>query len=240
MARKDDRPTTGARTNPHADARPAGAGDKRERRLDILRAARKCFATRGYHDTKIDDIVANAHVAKGTFYLYFRDKRSIFVELVDTLFTRLGGAILRVDTEADVERQVRHNIRAVLAVLLDDPETTQILMSHAAGLDADFSSKIQSFYDGVKQLLRESLEDGQKEGIVSAGDAGLFATFSIGALKEVLLEMTSGTRARPREKVVDELFRLLETGYLRIDQSSREGGAAKAAARTRTHKPPRT
>jgi AcrR family transcriptional regulator len=191
--------------------------DKTERRLDILRAARQCFATRGYHDTKVDDIVAVAKVAKGTFYLYFRDKRSIFVELVDTLFTRLGGAILRVDTEADVARQVRHNIRAILAVLLDDPETTQILMSHAAGLDSDFSAKIQSFYDGVKSLLRESLEDGQRLGIVSDGDAGLFATFSIGALKEVLLEMTSGAKPRSREKVVDELFRLLENGYLRID-----------------------
>jgi hypothetical protein len=36
-------------------------------------------------------------------------------------------------------------------------------------------------------------------------------------LKEVLLETTSGAKPRSREKVVDELFHLLETGYLRID-----------------------
>src|SRR4051812_18845584 len=116
---------------------------KTERRLDILCAARRVFATKGYHDTRIDEIVAAAKIAKGTFYLYFHDKRSIFVELVDTMFTSIGGAILRVDTNGDVVSQVKHNIREVLAVLLDDPETTQILMSHAAGLDPIFEGKIQ-------------------------------------------------------------------------------------------------
>src|SRR5215831_2640530 len=136
--------------------------DKAERRQELLKAARDVFATKGYHEAKVDDIVAAAHVAKGTFYLYFRDKRSVFVELVDTLFTRIGAAILRVETTGDVSSQVRHNIRAILAVLLDDPETTQILMSHAAGLDPAFSAKIEAFYAGAKKLLTESLTDGQR------------------------------------------------------------------------------
>src|SRR5215203_4915421 len=127
---------------------------KAERRQDLLRAARDVFATKGYHDAKIDDIVAAAKVAKGTFYLYFPDKRSVFAELVDVLFTRLGAAILRVDPQADVEAQVKHNIRAIVAVLLDDPELTRILLSYAAGLDPAFIAKIRSFYDTVKELLR--------------------------------------------------------------------------------------
>src|SRR2546425_11272769 len=98
--------------------------DKTERRLDLLRAARDVFATKGYHDAKVDDIVAAAKVAKGTFYLYFPDKRSIFSELVDGLFVRLGAAILRVDPEADVEAQGKHNIRAIVAVFVaDNPRT---------------------------------------------------------------------------------------------------------------------
>src|SRR3954462_557275 len=100
------------------------AMDKTERRQVLLRAARDVFATKGYHDAKVDDIVALANVAKGTFYLYFPDKRSVFAELVDGLFKRLGEAILRVDTEADVESQVKHNIRAIVSVLLEDPALT--------------------------------------------------------------------------------------------------------------------
>lgn len=213
--------------------------DKTERRQDILRAARRLFATKGYHDAKIDDIVAAARVAKGTFYLYFRDKRSIFVELVDTLFKQIDSAILRVDPEGDVAAQIKHNIRAVLAVLLDDPETTQILMSHAAGLDEEFTAKIQLFYDKVKALLCKSLSDGQRLGIVAEGDPSLMATFSIGAIKEVLLEMMTSRKPPSREKVVDELFRLFECGYLRIgsaetketNKASRPANARRSAHR---------
>src|SRR4051812_46771220 len=127
--------------------------NKSERRQALLRAAREVFATKGYHDAKVDDIVALAKVAKGTFYLYFRDKRSVFSELVDIVFRRIGAAILQVDTDADVDAQVKHNIRAIVAVLLDDPQLTRILMSYATGMDPAFVAKIKSFYDGVKMLL---------------------------------------------------------------------------------------
>jgi AcrR family transcriptional regulator len=189
---------------------------KPERRQELLRAARDVFATKGYHDAKIDDIVARAKVAKGTFYLYFPDKRSIFVELVDGLFGRLGAAILKVDVQSDVEGQVKHNIRAIVAVLLDDPALTKILLSYAAGLDPAFVETVRSFYDGVKALLEASLAEGQGLGIVAPGDPRLFATFTTGALKEILFETVTAEKARPREEIVDELFVFLQSGYLRI------------------------
>ncbi len=190
---------------------------KAERRQDLLRAARDVFATKGFHDAKIDDIVAAASVAKGTFYLYFPDKRSIFSELVDGLFMRIGSAILHVDLGSDIEAQVKHNIRAIVAVLLDEPKLTRILLSYAPGLDPEFGAKIQSFYAGVKMLLKESLAEGQELGIVAPGDAGIYSTFTLGAMKEILFENVSGAASRPREQIVEDLFNLLERGYLRVE-----------------------
>lgn len=190
------------------------AMDKSERRLEMLRAARDVFATKGYHAAKIDDIVARAGVAKGTFYLYFPDKRSVFVELVDGLFSRLGAAILQVDPHADIEAQVKHNIRGIVAVLLDDPALTQLLLSFAPGLDPAFATKLQSFYDGVKLMLKMSLDQGQRMGIVGPGNTSMYATFTVGAMKEILAESTGSGPERPRELIVDELYRLLESGYL--------------------------
>jgi len=192
---------------------------KAERRLELLRAARDVFATKGYHAAKVDDIVARASVAKGTFYLYFPDKRSVFVELVDGLFSRLGAAILTVDPRGDIEAQVKHNIRGIVAVLLDDPALTQLLLSFAPGLDPAFAEKIRSFYEGVKTLLQLSLDEGQGIGIVAEGDTAMYATFTIGALKEIFTESSAGIRALPREVLVEELFRILEGGYLRIKRA---------------------
>jgi AcrR family transcriptional regulator len=207
------------------------AMDKAERRQVLLRAARDVFATRGYHDAKVDDIVALAKVAKGTFYLYFPDKRSVFSELVDVLFARLGAAILQVDTARDVDEQIKHNIRAIVAVLLDDPALTKILLSYATGMDPAFVTKIQSFYDGVKTLLAESLIEGQRLGIVAGGDTALFATFTVGALKELLAENVAGAKALGREEIVDTLFRFLQAGYLRTSNAETKAAPIRAAAK---------
>jgi len=189
---------------------------KAERRQELLHAAREVFSSKGYHDAKVDDIVALAQVAKGTFYLYFADKRSIFVELVGTLFQRIGAAVLKVDPRSDVEPQVKHNIRAIVAALLDDPALTKILFSYAAGLDPAFVQAIRSFYDGSKAMLEASLIEGQALGIVAPGDARLFATFTLGALKELLFENVTAENAMPREEIVHALFAFLQGGYLRI------------------------
>lgn len=189
---------------------------KVERRQELLLAARDVFAAKGYHDAKVDDIVSQAKVAKGTFYLYFRDKRSVFAELVDGLFGRLAGAVLRVDTEGDVEAQVEHNIRAIVGVLLEDPALSRLLLSYAGGLDPAFVTKVRSFYDGARTLLRESLAEGQRLGIVAPGDAGLYATFTLGAMKETLLEASLGDSGMTREGIVRAFFDLLRGGYLRV------------------------
>src|SRR5258707_14774994 len=47
---------------------------------EILAAARKVFAKRGFDTATVDDIAAAAGVAKGTLYLYFRSKREIYLE----------------------------------------------------------------------------------------------------------------------------------------------------------------
>lgn len=216
---------------------------KAERRTDLLRAARKVFSTRGYHEAKVDDIAQQAGVAKGTFYLYFKDKRSIFVELLGTLFDRISKAILRVDVAQDVPEQVKHNIRAILAVLLDEPETTQLLLTHAAGMDTDFTENLRAFDRGVRQLLTESLTDGQALGIVAPGDPGLYAIFAIGALKEVLIASATAATAVDREAIVKALFALLHHGFLRTaspstddDDAAARKGPSKAAV-VRSKKP---
>jgi len=190
--------------------------DKRERRQALLRAARDVFASRGYHDAKVEDICAAANVAKGTYYLYFKDKRTVREELVDGLFARLGGAILRVDVERDVRAQIEHNIRAIVAVFLDDPALTRILLSYAAGLDPAFVKKIASFYETARTLLCNALREGQRLGIVEDGDAEFYATVALGALKELLLEATVGGKSRGREDSVESLFTILEKGFLRV------------------------
>src|SRR5215468_7883979 len=60
-----------------------------ERRAAIVEAAFDEFVARGFAATRIEDIAQRAGVAKGTIYLHFKDKESMFEELVRTAIVPL-------------------------------------------------------------------------------------------------------------------------------------------------------
>lgn len=64
-----------------------------ERRDAILAAALEEFSARGFEATRLDDVAARAKIAKGTIYLYFRDKETLFQELIRAMLTPLVGTI---------------------------------------------------------------------------------------------------------------------------------------------------
>lgn len=77
--------------------RKRSAGNRKERsavrRDAILAAALEEFSARGFEATRLDDVAKRAGIAKGTIYLYFRDKESLFQELIRTMLTPIVGTI---------------------------------------------------------------------------------------------------------------------------------------------------
>jgi AcrR family transcriptional regulator len=192
--------------------------DKNERRQQLLFAARDCFARLGYHNTTIDDIVTAAGVARGTYYLYFTDKRKCFEEVVDRAFARIGMVILRVDPQdgvRSVEDQIRENVRRIVGTLLEDRATTKILLADAVGVDPDFDRKLLSFYEEVGRLLEEALTDGQALGVVAEGDPRLLAFLIVGTLKEILYQVILRGLRYEEEAITEAIYRAFSQGFLR-------------------------
>jgi AcrR family transcriptional regulator len=63
------------------------------RRRQLLTAATAVFARRGFRAAGISDIVSEAGVARGTFYLYFESKAQVFLAIADDFYDRLEMAI---------------------------------------------------------------------------------------------------------------------------------------------------
>lgn len=86
-------------TSPAAPALPKPAANRAERAAErrgaIIEAAMDEFIARGFAATRLDDVAKRAGVAKGTIYLHFKDKESMFEELIRTaivpLVVRLGS-----------------------------------------------------------------------------------------------------------------------------------------------------
>jgi AcrR family transcriptional regulator len=190
---------------------------REQRRKQLLSHARDVFAEKGYHTAKIDDIVAHANVARGTFYLHFVDKRTIFEELVDDFLSRIGNAIERIQmTEGSTAPllQLRSNVYRVLGVGLSDPGMTRILLKNAAGLDPDFDRKVRGFYRTLEELLALSLLNGQRLGLVRGGDRRVLGAMALGAIKELLLGSVENRITADARDLTNEVMRFLASGIL--------------------------
>ena len=86
-----------ARAGAKGRARSTAARPREERqaarREAILAAALDEFSARGFAATRLDDIALRAGVAKGTIYLYFEDKESLFHELVRAMLSPIVGRL---------------------------------------------------------------------------------------------------------------------------------------------------
>jgi AcrR family transcriptional regulator len=85
------RPSATPPAGPAPLPRPATNRAERaaERRGAIIEAAMDEFIARGFAATRLDDVAKRAGVAKGTIYLHFKDKESMFEELIRTAIVPL-------------------------------------------------------------------------------------------------------------------------------------------------------
>ena len=210
------------------DGRKVRAKKRRnERREQILSAARKVFSVKGYHASSVANILAEAGIARGTFYLYFPSKRAIFDELLEGMFTQITRSVHRIEIGPDSGphlEQMYHNIHAVVDVLEGNRELTIILLREAVGLDADFDHKLNAFYYRLCDMVESALSLGQTMGLVRECNTRLVSYFVLGSVKEMMIQMLTGDDAsRPdRETLVREImdYNLRGLFVQRVGQSS--------------------
>jgi AcrR family transcriptional regulator len=105
--------------------RPASNRAERaaERREAIIDAAMDEFIARGFEATRLDDVARRAGVAKGTIYLHFKDKESLFQELIRTAIVPLVSRLNTAPPPAGAS--VRDMIEGFARAFIQDVATTR-------------------------------------------------------------------------------------------------------------------
>lgn len=93
--------------------REQNKADKRER---LLSAGLAAFLREGWSAASVERIAADAGVARGTFYLYFRDKEALFVALIEGVVAPVGAVLTtaRRDLAACADAESTYPVYAVL------------------------------------------------------------------------------------------------------------------------------
>ena len=113
--------------------------NKNKKRESLLNTAFSLFTTKGIHNTSIADIVEQAGVGKGTFYLYFKDKYDINNKLISHRVAKLFDDALNRLHDCHVEGY-RDKIIFVLDNIIDAlTQDKTLLMFISKNLGLGFS-----------------------------------------------------------------------------------------------------
>src|SRR5262245_32950556 len=105
------------------------------KRRRILDAAARLFAAKRFHDVRLEDVAQEAHVGKGTIYIYFEDKDALYLSLLNEGF---AGLVAQLRESARGERgSAREELRVIVAALVrfaaEHPHLAELLRSSAGG-----------------------------------------------------------------------------------------------------------
>jgi TetR/AcrR family transcriptional regulator, fatty acid metabolism regulator protein len=164
-----------------------------DRRRQILEAAVKVFADKGFHSSRVGDVAEEAGIAYGLVYHYFASKEDLLETIFRTTWTEMLARVREVE-EAGVPSA--EAVRQVTALLLRtwrrDPDLVRVLVREVTR-NQHVQQEIEEIAEAMRALER-IVRRGQEAGEFRPElDPRLAAAVFYGALEEVLSSWVLGT-----------------------------------------------
>jgi AcrR family transcriptional regulator len=137
------------------------------RRSEILEAATKVFGAKGYEGTRVDDIAAEAGLAKATVYVYFESKDEIYQETVEQALADLAELT---DRHVAAEQDFAGKVRAFVTVRLSFWKEKRALYHVISSLNREMENRRRSLnwqkktVDYLTAMFARAAERGEIEG----------------------------------------------------------------------------
>ena len=209
------------------------ATEKEAIRDKLIEAGRSCFLRFGMNKTTLDDLVKPAGIAKASFYLFFKNKEELFLELLiaemPAMMDRLlEGSFGATDNTRDALVLLIKGIAEAVQVnefariMLDDPSELQRLMA-----SMDFTAllkRVGAFYAPMVTKVQEA----QARGEIIPGDPQQIL-YSLGMIKMLALN-----RSRMPVELYDSMMafvpEVLASGLTNTSQTANQTSAISSGA----------
>lgn len=147
---------------------PSGTPTKGERtRLDILRAAEKRFARRGFAETRLDEVAADLGLAPSAILYHFADKRQLYRAVLDQLFSGLLDELRHIlGRRGTLAERIEHMAVALVDYAARHPEAAHITLREAATTDPELRADIRAQSAPFLALLAQVFAEGERKGVL--------------------------------------------------------------------------
>ncbi|MFH2065167.1 MAG: MerR family transcriptional regulator [Pseudomonadota bacterium] len=160
--------------------------EKEHKRREIVKEAIRVFSRKGYHQTKIADITGSLKISTGTFYLYYQNKRELFIEVIDSVFRNIvGEAAAAIKEETDFVKRLRIRGRVFYENYTKYSEILNQLKAELASEEQWPAEKIKKIYHDLTQPVIREIEAAIKEGVIREIDPDL-AAYGLTGLIEIM------------------------------------------------------
>ena len=186
-----------------------------EKYQKIIDAAIKVFAKKGFYNSKVSDVAAEADVADGTIYLYFKNKDdlliSIFEHSMDFFFQQAKDHLSGIESQAE---KLKKFIALHLALVQKNQNLATVIQ-----IELRSSHKFMIEYRPEKflqylQLLEKIILEGQEKNLFKKTvDLEIATRIIFGAIDELALVWILMKKKRYQlDQAADQLFQLIYDG----------------------------
>jgi len=192
--------------------------NKQEKRNLILSSAKRLFIQDGFQSVSISDIIRDTKLARGTFYLYFKNKEEIFDYLMGQAVEHLSKHIYA-QAEVDggsfqsLKAQLKENTLGFLKALKEEQEMVKLILTSPRGINSVFQEKIEKYLQLVIEVVAMAYSAEIEKKRVKKIDSHLFSYLLVGGMKEVIFEWIINDNFQNNiENIVDDLIEVYLVG----------------------------
>lgn len=155
--------------------------EKREK--EILDAATQCFAERGFHQTSMRDIAAEANLSLGNIYRYFKGKEALIQKFIEIENQDTLEVFAQLAKEKNFKKALKTLAKHIVAELSNKQELALYLDIFSEALrNKNIMNIIKE--EKTETLFKQALIDGQEQGKITLNSSAESATLALMASME--------------------------------------------------------
>lgn len=163
-----------------------------QRKEHILRAALTCFAHKGYHETSMNEIVAEAGLSKGGIYVHFDSKQTLFQEVLRWSVGQFGVTTDPFTLGDNAYEQLQQFIDSMMTMVDSESfrETVPLTLEMWAlnANDPAVKETASELYDSYRQPLTRLIQAGIADGLFRPVDATSVANILIAVPEGLMVQ----------------------------------------------------
>lgn len=139
-----------------------------ERKKELVKKAYELFISKGYENTSVDDIIASAGIAKGTYYYHFESKEQMLEEVVNMM---IDEGVQRAKQVLQLDLKLEEKLVYTILALRVTPEEQSVQNTIHANENIILHKKINDrIIEEAVPILSEIAREAKKEGLFKLDD----------------------------------------------------------------------